>query len=96
MSFHNEISVKKTRNTCKCNWCWWPIEKGQPSIYRAGVYEGDFFTARYHPECSSAVRRWYEVNDAWGEPMPEYRMNRGGIFMAGEIEEVSDEKEAKS
>jgi hypothetical protein len=86
MSFETSRNVKKTRKRCKCGWCWEPINPGEPSVYVSGAWEGEFFTARYHPECDKAIPRWYEQEKAWGEPMPEERMNRGGIELYGEEE----------
>ena len=87
MSFHNETQVKRTRKPCKCKWCWQRIEKGDPSVVTSGVYEGDFYSERYHPECAAAITRYYTENDCWGEEMPDGVMNRGGILEAGDIEE---------
>ncbi len=79
MSFYTTRHVKKTRKLCKCEWCWEPINPGEPSVYVSGVWEGDFSTQRYHPECNEAITKWYSKHMEWGEPMPEERMQRGGI-----------------
>jgi hypothetical protein len=86
VSFHNETHVKRTRRTRRCNWCGELIQKGDPSVATSGIFEGDFYTGRYHPECNAAALRWYRVNNAWGEAMPDYPMNRGGIEEKGEPE----------
>ena len=88
MSFHNETIVKKTRRAKRCNWCSERIGKGDPSVVTSGVYEGNFYQGRYHPECSAAITRYYTENECWGEEMPEWQMNRGGILEAGEPEEI--------
>lgn len=86
MSFHNVVSVKATSRNRKCDWCWEPIKKGEPSCATSGIFEGDFYQGRYHPECYEAAGKWYEVNRCWGEAMPEERMNRGGIEAYGDPE----------
>ena len=86
MSFYRETPVNRTRRICRCCWCEEAIEAGQPSIYIAGIFEGDFFTDRMHPECKTAATRWYDENDCWGEPWPCEAMNRGGIQPKGEKE----------
>lgn len=86
MSFHNETHVKKTRRARKCDWCSERINKGDPSVSTSGIFEGDFYQGRYHPECSAAITRYYTVNKCWGEEMPDGPMNRGGIEEAGEPE----------
>ena len=89
MSFHNETHVTKTRRTRKCGWCAQRIEKGDPSVATSGVFEGDFYQGRYHPECAAAITRYYTVNNWWGEEIPQWTMNRGGIEEAGEVESES-------
>jgi hypothetical protein len=88
MSFFNSTFVKKTQKRRRCDWCLEHIEIGEPSVYTAGTFEGDFFTGRYHPECREATRRWYERNRCWGEAMPDDPMNRGGIRERGEKEDA--------
>ncbi len=89
MSFHNETHVAKTRRSRRCDWCQERIAKGDPSVATSGIFEGDFYQGRYHPECNESSLRWYRVNRCWGEPMPEEAMNRGGIEPQGEPEESS-------
>jgi len=89
MSFHNETNVTKTRRTRSCDWCCEPIEKGNRSVATSGVFEGDFFSGRYHPECHSAITRYYEKHRCWGEEMPSEPKNRGGIEEKGDPEEES-------
>ncbi len=86
MSFHRETPVKRTRRQSWCRWCGERIWKGDPSVVASGVFEGDFYSLRYHPECSVACTRYYQVNRCWGEEMPEGPMNRGGILEQGEVE----------
>ena len=86
MSFHNERQVKRTRRNCRCDWCGECVEKGAPSVTTSGVFEGDFYKGRYHPECNEAATRYYNANDCWGEAMPDWLMNRGGIEEKGEPE----------
>lgn len=93
MSFHNERHVKKTRRARRCDWCGERIEQGDPSVVTSGVYEGDFSTGRYHPECAAAIHRYFEVNRAWAEEMPWDLMNRGGIQEKGEPEECLTDRQ---
>lgn len=85
MSFHNETHVKRTRRTRRCDWCGEMIHKGEPSVATSGIFEGDFYQGRYHPECNAATLRWCR-REGWGEALPEYPMNRGGIEEKGEPE----------
>ena len=51
----------------------------------SGVYDGDFYNARYHPECDAAISRWWVVYGRDDE-FPQYLINRGGIEERGEPE----------
>jgi hypothetical protein len=86
MSFTHTRHVKRTRTDRKCDWCWEPINAGDPSVVCSGIFEGDFFTSRYHPECNDAVNRYVHETRSWYEPLPQDRMNRGGIQPYGEEE----------
>jgi len=86
MSFQNEAHVKKTRRARKCDWCCQTIEKGEPSVSTSGVFDGDFYQGRYHPECFDAIPRYCTENRCWGEQLPDFPMNRGGIQESGEPE----------
>jgi hypothetical protein len=90
MSFHREHAVKKTRKTCSCDWCCEVIEKGASCVVAIGVYDGDFFSKRYHPECDEAIVRWCK-REGWGEELPDEGMNRGGIEPKGEPEDMTNE-----
>lgn len=83
--FWKETPVKRTRRNRRCGWCATLILKGDQSVVVAGVFEGDFFKNRYHPECAAAIPRWYTANNCWGEEMPEEPMERGGIRWAEEL-----------
>jgi hypothetical protein len=85
MSFHKETHVKRTRRSRRCNWCREWIDYGEPSVAVAGNYDGDFYSASYHPECSAAISRWSK-REGWGDELPDYPMNRGGIEELGEPE----------
>lgn len=84
MSFHRTTHVKKTRRDRVCHWCNETIKKGEPSVTSAGVFEGDFYRGRYHPECDAAIDRWCETNKEY--ELPDETMNRGGIQPRGENE----------
>ena len=86
MSFHYTRHVKRTRTDRKCDWCWDPINAGEPSVVCSGTMEGDFYSCRYHLECNEAVARFVHKTRSWGEPLPQDRMNRGGIEPYGEEE----------
>lgn len=84
--FHRETLVRKTRKDHRCDWCHERIEKSTQCIVTEGVFEGDFYRGRYHPECGRASKRYYQTHRCWGEPMPDDPMNRGGIEERGEPE----------
>lgn len=53
--------VKKCRKNHLCAWCAETISKGAPAIYRAGVFDGDFLSDHFHPECWDACGRFVEA-----------------------------------
>lgn len=46
--------IKKTRKRHLCSWCPEMIEKGSTAIKFASVWEGDFCSGYFHPECNAA------------------------------------------
>lgn len=54
MSFANERTVKAVRKPAQCDACGKRIQIGEPAIRWAGMGEGMFMTAAYHPECREA------------------------------------------
>ena len=86
MSFHNEIQVKRTRRTRRCDWCGELMQKGDPSVSTSGIFEGDFYQGRYHPECNDAIARWWKKYGHHGDEFPDWTMNRGGVEEKGEPE----------
>jgi len=79
MSFSSTRHVRRTRRASRCTWCREPINPGEPSVVTSGVFCGDFYTRRDHPECYDAIDRYCETYRAWGEELPEGPMVRGGI-----------------
>lgn len=61
MSFQTTLPVAKTRKAGHCSWCGQRIQTGEASVREKGMWEGDFFRCRYHPECWRAAH--YEWND---------------------------------
>lgn len=54
MSFHEEKAVKAVRKRHRCDGCNRFIEIGEPASRWAGMTDGDFGTAIYHPDCRAA------------------------------------------
>lgn len=50
--------VKRCRMPHRCQWCAEEIAKGAPAVYRACIYEGDFCSDHFHPECWDACGRY--------------------------------------
>ena len=54
MSFYSEQWVKKTRKQHRCLWCGEMIPAGSTACHSSGIWEGDFWSAYFHPECAAA------------------------------------------
>ena len=78
MSWIKQIKASRKRHCCE--WCNERIEVGQPKTTESGVWEGDFFFRRLHPECYEAQEKWVKIQHDAGEAYIEYpwdRMPRG-------------------
>lgn len=87
MRFHTERQVKQSRKLRKCDWCWEAINKGDSYVAAFGTFEGDTHKSNYHPECADAMHRFCDEFLLYGEPLPQDRMDRGGIEPCGKEEE---------
>lgn len=79
MSFYKETIIQGARKVHRCNWCHERIERGNSYRRIIGTEAGDFFRAKYHPECNSAITEYCIENNAFGEELPDEPMQRGGI-----------------
>ena len=79
--------MKKARIESRCEWCSEWITKGQPAVVTACLFEGEIYDSRLHPECREAIRRYNTKHKSWGESLPDFAMNRGGIEEKGEPEQ---------
>lgn len=55
-SFSTSNDIKACRKKHWCHWCGEPIEKGHPAVRIVGVWEGDFGSSHWHPECITVYR----------------------------------------
>lgn len=68
MSFVSETKVKAVRKRHRCDGCGQHIDIGQPATRWAGLADGDFGTAIFHPECREAEVALNHKNDwRWGD-----------------------------
>lgn len=65
MTFTREWAVKAVRTDARCVGCHRAIELGQPAIRWAGLTDGDFGTAVYHPDCRAAEIALNRLNSSW-------------------------------
>ena len=79
MSFQSERDVKHNRKRKRCYWCFEWLEVGQPCVVHSGVWDGEFYTSRFHPECSAAVPLWWKKDGiSYDDEFPEEgSMKRG-------------------
>lgn len=64
--------VVKPRKHHTCEWCATPCIAGEPCVYRAYIFEGDFNSGYMHMECFDAMGKSDHelVSEGWipGEP----------------------------
>lgn len=65
MSFINEKAVESIRKARRCSGCTHMIEVGSPAISWAGMTDGEFNTATYHPECREAEIALNKLQDTY-------------------------------
>jgi len=66
----SERVVNRTRRYCRCDWCGEEIKKDDRSVLMSAIWEGDFHSTRFHPECHKAWKDtdWSVYEDwAFGE-----------------------------
>jgi len=47
----SKTHIKKTQKRRRCDWCGEHIEQGDPSVVINAVWDDDFQSVRFHPEC---------------------------------------------
>lgn len=83
MSFVGMTHIKACRKQHWCHWCGERIEIGRPAVKIAGVWNGDFGSAYWHPECDAAFRSLdWKGREECGVDEPFDR----GIFQRGSTE----------
>jgi hypothetical protein len=60
MSFTHQRNVK-ARKDYSCEWCLKPIPKGVVHVYEVGVFDGDFFTCRFHGSCHKNTHKAHSL-----------------------------------
>lgn len=48
-------SYVKLRKSRRCEWCGEMIEKSADAYQGKGIFEGEFYDYRMHPECAEAM-----------------------------------------
>lgn len=68
MSFHNKISVKKTRKEYKCDGCLEKMPIGSQAKRGSGVFEGDFYSYIICITCNAFLEENIDYFvDGWSE-----------------------------
>ena len=47
----------KCQKPHRCSWCGGKILIGEEAVYRAGIFEGDFYALYEHTECFDAMTK---------------------------------------
>ena len=86
MSFYSIKQVQSARKKCRCYWCGESVNIGEPKTATATVWEGDFHSDSFHPECHDALKAWQNLpankhEDEWPE---QWSMQRGSTLEKGE------------
>jgi len=66
--FQSERTVARTQKAWTCGWCGEREPAGTPCKVHTGVYGGDFWTDRYHPECYEALHEHWDKHEGVSPP----------------------------
>lgn len=69
MGYYQPVGKKDYR----CIWCGQTIPKGQKHCKQTGIFEDEFQSNRYHPECFDAAG---EDNGYWGDGFTPFENER--------------------
>lgn len=75
--FQVDRLVKSPRKEKRCEWCGQKCSIGEPRVTENGVFEHDFYTAHFHPECKDARKDWWRFNPKEFEGPEPFSMQRG-------------------
>lgn len=70
MTFSTKTTVRSGRKSHRCDYCGNTIPAGWPIVKIAGVYEGDFHSARGHIDCNALWNEAYPFGGYWGDAYP--------------------------
>lgn len=84
MSDINNTTRPVAKKPHKCIWCGETIEAKTQYVRWTGVFEGDFQSNAYHPECHAAAAT---ERDFWEDGFEPYSFARGTTFEAGSMDD---------
>ena len=75
--FHRSIT-RVAAKVHDCRWCREPIARGEKYNATTTVAAGEFWTAKWHPECEEAMdKSWMEARSIEGDPICDMPHRRG-------------------
>lgn len=61
LEFWNEMCVKKSKKSHKCQLCGGEIPAGSEYVRQNGKFDGEFFSRCLHPWCRSAIEKYCQA-----------------------------------
>lgn len=61
LEFWNEMCVKKSKKSHKCQLCGGEIPAGSEYVRQNGKFDGEFFDRCLHPWCCSAIEKYCQA-----------------------------------
>jgi len=91
--FFHPMTQQRSRKFHQCECCYYVIERGCMYCKQTGVWEGNYFTNRYHQECWDALNADgnFEFTPGGGDP-PEGARSFAELRTA--IEQISQGAES--
>lgn len=81
----------KAKKMHTCDACLSRIQAGEDCISWAGIWEGDFYSGYFHPECRDWEVHCNKINGYYGEdwmPLHEHLTEGGRVMLDGAPEIV--------
>jgi hypothetical protein len=79
MSHQNfEAKVIRTRKAHRCIWCGEDIAKGDECVVATGLFDGEFYCNRFHPECDGAALE-YHLQNGYDDGFDPHSYKRGSL-----------------
>lgn len=93
-NFFHPMTQQVSRKVHQCECCYYAIEKGALYCRQNGIWEGEYFSSPYHPECWDALDAGgnFEFTPGDGDPPEGARPFRAALKGEQPVEPSGSER----